>query len=200
MDVEIVKIIPSQKGALEDIASVYQKTFGSDPWNEGYRCPVCEKVFPLSCKEKECPSCAKAILEEYWPIEKIISDFLTEMAKPKSLCLAALANGKIIGFAWGYEIIVDPSIDLRLEAPGLHQLASGVYFYLDEAAILPPFQNKGIGKKLIQRIFMEQNQSNILLRTLNGSRMFQIIQKMDGKPALLISRDRVIMTLDLSLY
>jgi len=65
---------------------------------------------------------------------------------------------------------------------------------------LPPFQNKGIGKKLIQRIFMEQNQSNILLRTLNGSRMFQIIQKMDGKPALLISRDRVIMTLDLSLY
>ena len=199
MDAEIVKINSSQRRVLGEIASVYQKTFGSEPWNEGYRCPACEKVFPLSCGEKKCPVCAKAMLEEYWPIEKIISDFLREMAKPKSLCLGALVNGEIIGFAWGYEIVINPNIDLQLEAPGLHQLTRGTFFYLDETAILPLFQNKGIGKKLIQRIFMEQGQSNILLRTLNGSKMLQIIQKMDGKPTLFISRDRVIMTLDLSL-
>ncbi len=75
MDAEIVKINSSQRRVLEKIASVYQKTFGSEPWNEGYRCPACEKVFPLSCGEKKCPVCVKAMLEEYWPIEKIISDF-----------------------------------------------------------------------------------------------------------------------------
>lgn len=200
MEIEIRKIGLSQEDAVEKIASVYQRTFGSGPWNEGYRCPACGRAFPLSCSKKKCPICEQAILEEYWPLEKIISDFSVEMAKPKSLCLVALADGEVIGFAWGYEIVINPSIDQHLEAPGLHTLTEGVYFYLDEAAILPPFQNKGIGKKLIQQIFMEQSQSNVLLRTLNGSKMFQIIQKMDGKPTLLISRDRVIMTLDLSLH
>jgi GNAT superfamily N-acetyltransferase len=193
---------PTRSDIAKLIASVYQKTFGGDPWNEGWKCTECGTVLPLSYPEGNCPSCAqdgKSLpLAEYWPAEQIISDLCREMAKPNSICLTVQTGGEIVGFAWGYEICIDQSTDAYLDAPGLHMLTNGTYFYLDEVAILPEYQGKGIGKELVQRIFLEQSRNNILLRTINGSRMFSIIQKMEGRTALNISRDRVIMTLDLS--
>lgn len=201
---KIEKIDPACPETAAKIASVYKTTFGSEPWNEGWVCPSCQTIFPLAHPAENCPACASQgnsiLLREYWPLPKIVSDFQTEMAKPKSLCLVAVSGTEIVGFAWGYEIIVDPETDRYLEAPGLHQIASGAYFYLDEAAILPPYQGQGIGSKIIRRIFAEQEQNSILLRTLKNSRMFRIIQKMDGRPTLSISRDRVIMTLDLPIH
>jgi GNAT superfamily N-acetyltransferase len=201
---QVIQVEPfHQPKMVEKIAAVYQETFGGPPWNEGYKCPVCEKVFPLSNTETLCSPCLDStnksvLLIEYWPKSKIISDFYHEMSNPEPLCL--LMQGEedaIVGFVWGYQMTVDKNTDDYLEAPGLHQLVGNrTFFYLDEAAVLPAFQGKGIGGILIRQIFQRQRQKNILLRTLGNSQMFGLTKKMGGETILSISRERVIMALN----
>jgi GNAT superfamily N-acetyltransferase len=197
----IEKIDPAPPDHSEKIASAYKKTFGGEPWNEGWKCAECGNILPLSFSKKFCPQCAsqgRSIpLAEYWPIRQIVSDLRREMAKPGSRCLAAFEKTDVIGFVWGYEIEINEDTDAYLEAPGLRDLASGTYFYLDETAVIPERQGKGIGKQLVRQIILDQERNRIILRTLSGSKMFRIIEKMGGSPILNISRGRTIMTLDL---
>lgn len=197
---KIIRIEPFlQTEAVKAIASVYQQSFGGEPWNEGYLCPVCEKVFPRPYDAGTCTACAKqskaVLLVEYWPMSKIVSDFYCEMKKPESICVIAQISNQIIGFAWGYRLSANTEIDSHLDAPGLHKLLSGNFFYLDECAITPPHQGKGIGKMLVSNIFKEQQQKQVLLRTMNGSRMCNLIKNKGGEIIQHISRERVVMKL-----
>lgn len=182
------------------IVSAYQQTFGDTPWNEGYKCPICSFTTALNQLSLHCPRCherGKSILMvEYWPSHQILSDFYQEILRPDSLCLVAKEEEKVVGFTWGYQITIHPQIDGHLEAPGLHELVSGEFFYLDEVAVLPTHQRKGIGKKLIQFIFATQPHPKIILRTLDDSQMSRLINCLGGKTIMPISRDRVIMSLD----
>jgi GNAT superfamily N-acetyltransferase len=206
MNISIQKIEPFQFGySLEmvpGIVSVYRKAFGGEPWNEGYVCPVCGDAFPLAQADILCPSCAtrgeSVLLVEYWPTSKVISDFYREMKKPEALCLVAKNDdGKVVGFIWGYKIVVGDHIDDYLEAPGLSRLVSGEFFYLDDAAVLPEYQRKGIGKNLIAHMLQMRPRKNILARTLDQSQMFRILTDFNGKTVLRITRNRVIMAISL---
>lgn len=198
--ITIERINPfKQADSVSAIVQAYQKTFGQAPWNEGYKCPVCEETVSLIKKTDYCPSCLKqgksVIMVEYWPKNKVITDFYQEMSKPESLCLIAKFGDDVVGFAWGYEVFINHTIDEYLEAPGLHELVSGDFFYLDEVAVLPEFQGKGIGRNLIKQLFENQPHKKIILRTLEKSQMSNLINSMEGKIILPISRDRVIMSL-----
>lgn len=188
---------------VEAIASVYQQSFGGEPWNEGYICPVCKEMFALTADTKVCVNCANKgqsiVLVEYWPINKIISDFYSEMKKSGSVCIVAQSeNSAIVGFAWGYRVSANSSLDEYLEAPNVHKSLQGDFFYLDECALLPSFQGKGIGKLLVTHIFREQQQKQILLRTKNDSRMCNLIKHFGGETIQHISLNRVIMKLFVS--
>lgn len=189
-----------QPETAQAIALVYQQSFGNEPWNEGYLCPECGKMFALALGVKKCPACLEqsqnVFVVEYWPINKIVSDFYREMEKPESICVVAQdqADG-IVGFAWGYRVSANPDIDKHLDAPDLHQSLQGDFFYLDECAVRPDYQGRGIGKLLTGHIFREQKQKQILLRTLDGSRMCNLIKHIGGETIQSISRGRVIMKL-----
>ncbi len=191
-----------QPEMVEAIASAYQQSFGNEPWNEGYLCPVCEAVLPLAYSLKTCPICAEqsriVLLVEYWPISKIITDFYTEIGKPESVCVVAQINGNVVGFAWGYRVSATPDLDSHLEAPNLHKALNGDFFYLDECALIPLHQGKGAGKMIVNHIFGAQQQGKILLRTMHDSRMYRIIKQMRGEIVQHISRNRVIMRLVLA--
>ncbi len=197
---EIKKIKPfTQMEIVTEIVSLYQETFGSSPWNEGYKCPVCGLIASLSYQSKICPACLeqdrRILMIEYWPKSKIISDFYSEMRKPKALCLVAQEKNKLIGFAWGYEVMLNQEFAIYLEAFSIHEILSGKFFYLDEVAVGPRYQGHGVGKKIIKQIFAEQTQPKILLRTLDNSQMFNLIKHLGGEIILNISRERVIMAL-----
>ncbi len=198
--IKIKKIKPfSQPEIVEAIASVYQQSFGGEPWNEGHLCPVCGKVFPSTYDAKTCSACAEqsklVLLVEYWPTSKVVSDFYCEMKKPEPICVISQIDDQVIGFAWGYRLSVNPEFDSRLDAPDLHKSLEGDFFYLDECALVPSHQGRGIGKMLVNRIFREQRQKRALLRTMNNSRMFNLIKHMGGETIQYISRGRVIMKL-----
>lgn len=204
MNISIQKIEPFQfsfyEGTVQGIVAVYRQAFGGEPWNEGYVCPVCGDAFPLARADVFCPSCRargeSVLLVEYWPISKIMSDFYYEMKKPEALCLVAKNDdGKVVGFIWGYTIVVGEPIDDYLEAPGLSRLIGGEFFYLDDAAVLPEYQRKGIGKNLIAHMLRMQPGKSILARTLDQSQMFRILTDFHGKTVLRISRNRVIMAI-----
>jgi len=188
-----------QTELVNAVALAYQQTFGQAPWNEGYKCPICNSIIALGGEKIYCPICLskgdKVFLAEYWPIDKVLNDFYREMSKPNSLCLVAQLGGEVVGFTWGYQISIEPTIDDYLEAPGLYKLVSGNFFYLDEVAVLPQYQGRGIGRNLVNQIFEKQPFKKIILRTLKESQMSNLVNSMGGETILPISRDRVIMSL-----
>jgi GNAT superfamily N-acetyltransferase len=198
--VDIRQINPSRDVAeVETIVSIYKRAFGSVPWNEGFRCPVCKTTFPLSHHTESCTECEKQscqiLLAEYWPISTIIADFYREMAKPEPVCITAEDDGETLGFAWGYRVTASTDLSEKLEAPDLHTRIEGDFSYLDECAVEPIYQGRGAGKALVRGFVSTQSRDRILLRTLLHSRMHSLITHMGGTDVVRISRDRVIMTL-----
>ncbi|MBL7058251.1 GNAT family N-acetyltransferase [Patescibacteria group bacterium] len=117
------------------------------------------------------------------------------MMKPDPVCVIAQSDEGVVGFAWGYQVSASPELDEHLDAPNLHRSLNGDFFYLDECALVPAYQGKGIGKLLVSHIFCEQQQGQILLRTMSDSRMYNLIKHMKGETVQHISRERVIMKL-----
>jgi ribosomal protein S18 acetylase RimI-like enzyme len=172
MNINIRQIEPfSDSETVRGIVEAYRRTFGGEPWNEGYVCPVCGDAFPLAEARALCPPCAArgrlVLLVDYWPASKVTADFYREMMKPEALCLTAKEGDRVVGFIWGYRIVADEHVDDYLEASGLSRLVSGEFFYLDDAAVIPEYQRKGIGKELVARMLRAQPQKNILGRTLD---------------------------------
>ena len=202
MKIEIINPY-TQPAVVEEIANIYQKVFGDLPWNEGYKCPACDSSFSLRIESKLCPNCIQQelhiLLIPYWPVSKIISDFYHEMARNKSICIIGNINSEIIGFAWGYEIIMSEETDTYLGARGL-STKTGIkkFFYLDEVGIKPNNQCQGFGKKLLTAIFSLQNEKNIMLRTMKDSRMYFLIKNIGGREIFSITNSKsVIMVLHL---
>jgi GNAT superfamily N-acetyltransferase len=194
---QISKINPNRDTEeVNEIIKIYQEAFGSTPWNEGWKCSQCGNVLPLYPIPTCCQKCRAESMVQYWPYEQVLADFKEEMGMPRSLCLVATEQKQIIAFAWGYEISGhDPSTSKHLDAPNLHNLLNGDFFYLDDIAVRPDRQQDGIGKKLVKEIFEKQDNKRMLLRTLRDSQMSQLILRLGGQSILPISRERVIMTL-----
>jgi len=191
----------SQPDDVIGVALVYQKAFGSSPWNEGYICPVCGTTFAdESGLWDYCTYCRDSAgylvkILRCWPIHKILTDFYQEMLRPEAVCLIMKDRYGVIAFAWGYEVEVNKSLDKYLEAPKLHKLVKGNFLYLDECAVIPKQQNKGCGKKLMSSFIQKAQEinRNILLRTLKGEVMYRLVKNFGGKTIQNISKERVIM-------
>lgn len=204
---EICKVkVFEEPETVKTIAQIYQAAFGGSPWYEGQICPICRYTVGLDLPMKFCEKCyskdnRKILMVEFWPEAKVISDLYQENSNEGSICLGALWRYQIVGFAWGYQIETDLETLEKIDAPNLlNVIPFGVYFYLDECAVLPQFQGLGAGKKLVEYIVKKQPHDKIILRTLKDSPMHHLIQKRGGKELLLISENRLIMSLSKSAY
>lgn len=180
------------------IVSLYQKVFGSPPWNEGYLCPVCNATFGLSNESSgtcsECRRLGKLVpLAEYWPSAKVITDYYSEMQKENSICIVAKDDNNILGFAWGYAIEANIHIDSCLGAPGIHEFIEQPFFYIDEVAVHHHHQRKGIGRQLVREIIDRQTKEVVILRTLKNSQMQHLVISLGGSIIRQIANNRIIM-------
>ncbi len=193
----------SQTEKVFEIASVYKEVFGSEPWNEGYKCPECveDNIYPLSFTQKLCPKCLalgkKVELLEFWPLLQVVCDFRNEMLKTGAICCVAQDQDKIVGFAWAYEMLVNEKTDEYLDSPGLAKIIIWrKHLYIDEVAVLPNYRGKGIGKNLVRRLCSSNGFLPILLRTKNNSPAYNMFLGLGGKVVLNITRERVIMAIN----
>jgi ribosomal protein S18 acetylase RimI-like enzyme len=132
-----------------------------------------------------------------WRPEQVKADFRREMGKENAICVVAMSEQKVVGFAWGYSVYLDEALCTHLDAQGLHDLIDGRFFYLDECGVDPAYQGRKIGSHLIDHIFRSQQHDRVLLRTKRNSPMRHIIMKRGGKIEMSISKKRVMMTLAL---
>lgn len=176
------------------IASAYQQAFGYAPWNEGFTCQKCKFKYPLSYSDRHCSQCDTTDeLVEYWPKDRVLSDFRSEMRNQGSLCVVAEEKSEVVGFAWGYDLTMCEETSYKLDSPNLHTLVSGKIFYLDEIAVIPTRQGKGVGKRLMEAIIPAGNKV-ALLRTLAKSPMQYLASSLGWREIMSISQERIIMT------
>ena len=188
-----------QPTIVNKIAEVFQEVFGSNPWNEGYKCPVCNGIFSLSSHLKICPRCTvvgkHVNLVQYWPKDRVLTYFYSEMIKRDSICLVTYLKSKMLGFAWGHTIVTDENTDAYLSTL---KLPNEKYFYLNEVGIIPNEQCKGFGKKLIEEIFSKQSENNVLLKTMPNSQMFNLMMNMGASVISVIpNSNKAVMLLSL---
>jgi GNAT superfamily N-acetyltransferase len=198
MEVRKVAVLSEPNTVLE-IAAIYRIAYGGFPWHEGFVCPVCKFSIGLETNLVFCPKCleeeALVNLVEYWPQEKVISDFYRENSNPEAITCIAQTNNQTIGFAWGYRFDISPETEQKIAAIGLSKIYQRTVFYLDECAILPEFQGQGIGKELVRNILKSQPYDIMILRTLEGSPMQKLITTLGGEKIMSISESRIIMKL-----
>jgi hypothetical protein len=178
------------------ISSIYQKIFGSDPWNEGFRCPVCKAIYPLGHKRRICDACQpglQVLLVDFWPRHRVLEDFYKEMNNPGARLFLAHADEGIVGFAWGYEVSVTAEHALELDAPGLEHRLHGRHFYIDEVGLLLPYRAKGVGKQLVSHLIEGQEVGRVFYRTLAYSPMHRLGESLGGRVVQHISEHRVII-------
>lgn len=192
--------VRNEPSTVLQIVSVYQKAFGEcHPWFEGYLCPVCQHTLPLDSKIHLCPKCldeTDSLIEmvEYWPTAKVISDFYSQTLQRGSLCFIAHEKNVVLGFAWGYPLVLSKESALHLDAPDLeNQDIDHRFFYLDECAVLPKYQKLRIGRQLVESMLEHQPFDSLILRTKADSPMSHLIESLSGKTLLRISQDRIIM-------
>ncbi len=196
--IQILRIEPLKNPEIvREIVSIYQNSFGNEPWNEGHQCPVCGHTIPLGTTDSSyCSVCTargnRVPMIAYWPLERVLGDFYREMGKRDAVCVVAREGEKSVGFAWRYKLEMGKSTDTYLEAPGLHTLREGWFPYLDEVAVSLPYRQRGIGELLVQTIKRSGNGQPLLLRTKNNSPMSRLVEKMCGSILLSISQERII--------
>lgn len=192
-----IKKVPNspEPKTLHNIAYAYQQAFGHAPWNEGYTCSRCSAKYPLNLNPTECTNCGpNGKIEEYWPQDKIIHDFCREMNRPDAICFVAEDNNNVVGFAWGYMVSMCKKTSSRLHAPSLDSIVNGDVFYLDEIAVIPTYQGRGIGKQMMEKITPKYKTS--LLRTLASSPMQRLARSMGWQTIMEIQGNRVIMSVN----
>ncbi len=150
-------------GIINEIAAVYCDAFSGPTWNET------------------------------WEPSQVIADFRREMSRPAAFCTVAQSAGRVIGFAWGYDVIPSERLSESLAAPRLEQRIAGTHCYLDELAVLTERQSQGIGKKLLRDVLAHRGERPLLLRTKEHSWMRALVESHTGDILMRISQERVIM-------
>jgi hypothetical protein len=182
---------------LDRIIYIYRQAFGEAPWNEGYKCPKCESEFPLAETSKVCPRCVltgeSVYLVEYWPYDIVLADFEAQMKMPNAICLVAEIAGEVVGFAWGYDVLMSEELAEKIEAPRVARKLDGRFFCLDECAVEPCLQIKGIGKSIVRQIRSMERTQRFLVRTRSDCKMYPLLMHMGAEVVEKITRNRVIM-------
>ena len=133
---------------MEEVAKLYCEIFSDSPWNENY------------------------ILSE------VLQTMDEHFKKPNAITLAALEDGKLIGFTWMYEIFKSDLREGTRFSPELHFLFNGIMriFYLQELGIKKDLRRKGNGERLTQKLLNtgKENGANFVVLSTNPAAMAMI--------------------------
>ncbi len=187
--------VEQDPSAARAIATVYQRAFAGPPWFEEFKCPSCSANFAGDMTV--CPKClqnGKHIpLVEYWTQTSILSDLFLHMRRPSAVLLVAIEQEEIVGFSWAYGYDCGEQFVSTLDAMDSGSKIAQQGTYLDECAIDPRYQGRGIGSKLFTAM-CDIVRTDILMRTMrDNSPMFRIASELGFEVIEEISRGRVIM-------
>lgn len=141
----------------QQMATVYKKAFGGDPW---YEVGVCQECGKFTSSISICQSCSSNSISEAYPTENLIDIYFPEQMLqvyvPGMLSIAK-SNSEVVGFTTGGLIELQRLIDKKYVGDltilnsilDQTQLTPGsLVFYDNETCVNMDYQGKGIGKEL----------------------------------------------------
>lgn len=142
---------------LSDLVDCYREVFGDTPWNEWKRCQRCNtkwgKNDPL-LEEIEFRHCGMELVD-FWPAEIVSSDILREVT-PEASCWLAINSEGVIGFCWGYPVILS-ELEKKLELFGMTHAIEKIFgktsivAYQDELGLKQHYRGLGIAKEMFKK-------------------------------------------------
>ena len=143
--VKIVRVSKKlQTATLKELAELYCSIWMEHPWNE-----------------------------DFWTVEGVVNDILTEMKRPCAEAYLAFANSvKIVGFTWGFEVSENDLQKIAgTDALNFLFAEQRKVFYVDELGVASDFRKHGVGEKL----------SMALIKTAENHGIARIILRTDVK-------------------
>ena len=142
---------------LKQLITAYQDVFSTSPWFEWKACKYDNLKWGREQENEipdlKCPKCGKE-LTDFWPSDVVERDLHKELSLPNATCWLALAEGKVIGFCWGYSLtLVELEAKLGTAcADAFHVSFNGTprVAYQDEIGVIAPYRGRHIASKLFQ--------------------------------------------------
>ncbi|TAX63689.1 GNAT family N-acetyltransferase [Rhizobium ruizarguesonis] len=119
---------------------------------------------------------ARPPLNENWSLEAAVENITCVLDTPKSIALAAIDRGKVLGIALGIR----------------QRRHTGPVIYLDELSVLPEAQGAGIGTALLSAVFETAS--------AEGYNSVWLISKRDGQLSEFYRRCGFAISSNLGLY
>lgn len=113
-----------------------------------------------------------------------MKDLNRQFKKPNALTLAAKRKGKVIGFAWMYELFKDDLGKEERHSLRLKQFFEGNkrIFYLQQLGVKKDFRRNGTGKHLVKKIIQKararKGDTLILSTCIKAGAMISLLKKM----------------------
>ncbi len=158
MNITYVRFSPTANPELlPQLIRCYQDVFSTSPWFEWKQCERDNlkwgKEQASEIPNLQCPTCGDA-LTDFWPSDVVEHDIRKELILPNATCWLALAEGKVIGFCWGYSLTL-AELEVKLGATcaaAFHASFNGTprVAYQDEIGVIAPFRGRHIASKLFQ--------------------------------------------------
>lgn len=145
-------------GYVHQLVECFRDVFADPPWNEWLTCKTCGKYWGkdeysfLVAHKYMC--CGEPVVD-FWPRHVLIDDILHEITEKTSAYLA-IAEGRVIGFCWGYTITLKELAEkLGASFDSLGFPGDMIVTYQDEVGVLMPFRHKKIAKHMVQLRFQD---------------------------------------------
>lgn len=136
MRMEIIKICGNggDKKLLEKTARLYCEIWKEPPWNE-----------------------------YFWKQDEVLMDIQEQLKKEAAMLVAAVKEGKVVGFTWGYR--VDKKLMETISNSNLlsflFEPPSKSVFYIDELGVDKRHRMHGIGGKITKSIMKQTKKTGV---------------------------------------
>ena len=139
------------------MADVYQKAFGGDPW---YEVGACQQCGNFTSSMSICQSCSSTSISEAYPTEDLVGSYFPNdmlQAYLPGMFTMAKVEGRVVGFSTGGFVTLGELIDRKysgnqlilssiMQETGVSE--QDVLFYDNETCVDNSYQGLGIGKLL----------------------------------------------------
>lgn len=180
----MINIFENNNPTWKNKIQLYKDVFWEAPWNEGFICKSCGKLYPAKFTWN-C-NCSNPNLDEFYKDEEMKESFKLQSIKTGYMEYIANILGKESWFMWGWESDIDEinKDKLGLDEKEIKKLKQWIlerfpdfyfdsFFYLSEMGIKKEFRWQSIASKMydkiIKKLVLNTPWKYIMIRTTKKS-------------------------------
>ena len=149
---------------VKQLAVLYAEVFAAPPWNEVWRCSLCDRFYGSDYLQEALRPCCKTQLTEAYPEKQTIDYISTEFSQPLAQKRLFYSKERLVGFSWGYQVKDARALAEKkwpqsenvqkevVNAIAFHSNPEQSLYYLSEVGVSPLFRGRGIGTELTKSL------------------------------------------------